>query len=271
MATAKRPRRPSTEELRRIIEFCKSVESKGLNPFLVDVEDLVSIIREYFPSWKDPEDLCLDAETLNQIASVIKMQSEWIKHRATSLYRDPFLVEEKLRSLPTEKIAEVFLDAWRPIIELEQISIHSLREAMKYWDELAPLDERWQRTDFLQTEMGAATREEMIREGILSSEAFSSELERFWEELKQAGGEGSKVRYWDFIGAETYDETVRRAYLVSFLVTYGYAALEVHPLEEEIFIRPNQSQVSKEDAQLFSFPISISTEEWARWREGQEV
>jgi len=271
MATAKRPTRRSKEELRRIIEFCKSVEAKGLDPFLVDVEDLVSIVREYFPSWKEPEDLCLDAETLNQIASVIKMQSEWIKHRATSLYRDPFLVEEKLRSLPAEKIAEVFLEAWHPIVELEQISIQSLRESMRYWDELAPLDERWQRTDFLQTETGAATRDEMIRQGILSREAFSAELERLWEELKQAGGEGGKIRYWNFIAAETYDETVRRAYLVSFLVTYGYAALEVHPLEEEIFIRPHDNQVAKKEAELFSFPISISSEEWARWREDQEA
>ena len=271
MATAKRPKRRAKKELRRIIEFCKSVETKGLDPFLVDVEDLISVIKEYFPNLEDPEDLCLDAETLNEIASVIKMQSEWIKHRATSLYRDPFLVEEKLRSLPAEKIVEVFLEAWRPIVELEQISIHSLSEAMKYWDELAPLDERWQRTDFALRETGAATREEMIRQGILSSETFSSELEKLWDELKQASSKGGKVRYWDFIGAETYDETVRRAYLTSFLVTYGYAALEIHPLEEKIFIRPYEEQISKEEEQLFSFPISISFDEWTRWREGLGV
>ena len=271
MATANRTKRPSKEELRRIIEFCRSVETKGLDPFLVDVEDLVSVIRNYLPSWEKPEDLCLDAETLNQIASVIKMQSEWIKHRATSLYRDPFLVEEKLRGLPAEKISEVFLQAWHPIVELEQISIHSLRESMKYWDDLAPLDERWQRTGFLETETGAVSREEMIREGILSGEAFSSELERAWEELKQSVSDSGKIRYWDFIGSDDYEETMRRAYLASFLVTYGYASLEVHPLEEEIFIRPNETQVAKEDAHLFSFPISISPEEWAKWRENREV
>jgi hypothetical protein len=271
MATAKTPKRLAKKELKRIIDLCKSVETKGLDPFLVDVEDLISVIKEYFPNLEDPEDLCLDAETLNEIASVIKMQSEWIKHRATSLYRDPFLVEEKLRSLPAEKIVQVFLEVWCPIVELEQISIHSLKEAMKYWDELAPLDERWPKTDFALRETGAATREEMIRQGILSSETFSSELERLWDELKQASSKGGKVRYWDFIGAETYEETVRRAYLTSFLVTYGYAALEIHPLEEKIFIRPYEEQISKGEGQLFSFPISISFEEWTRWREGLEV
>jgi len=271
MATAKKRRRLAKEEIREIIDFCQSVQNKGLNPFSVEVEDLISIIREYFPDWKNPEDLCLDAEAVNQIASIIKMQNEWIKYRATSLYRDPFLIEEKIRSLPIEKLTELFLEAWRPIVELEQISIHSLNESMKYWDELAPLDERWQETDFAEKETGITTREEMIRQGILSSEAFSSELEELWENLKQSAGEDGKVRYWDFIGAETYDETVRRAYLTSFLVTYGYASLEVHPLEEEIFIRPYQKPVSKSDVQFFSFPIAISFEEWRKWREGREV
>jgi len=271
MAIAKKPKRLAKEELRRIIELCQSVESEGLNPFLVEVEDLIAVIREYFPNWKNPEDLCLDAETLNQIASIIKMQSEWIKHRATSLYRDPFLVEEKLRALPIERIAEIFLEAWRPIIELEQISIHSLSEAMVYWDELAPLDERWRKSDFALMETGTTTREEMIRQGILSSETFSSELEKLWDELKQDAGEGGKVEYWDFVGADTYDETIKRAYLTSFLVTYGYATLDVHPLEEKIFIRPYDKPASKEDAQFFSFPISVSLEEWMKWRKGREA
>jgi hypothetical protein len=267
MATAKRPKRLAKEELRKIIEFCQSVENEGIDPFLVEVEDLISVIKEYFPNWKNPEDLCLDAETLNQIASVIKMQSEWVKHRATSLYRDPFLVEERLRSLDVEKIAEIFLEAWRPIVELEQISIGSLSEAIKYWDGLAPLDERWRKADFVQMETGTTTHEEMVKQGILSSETFSSELEKLWDELKQIAGEDGRVRYWDFIGAETYDETVRRAYLTSFLVTYGYTFLEVHPLEEKIFLRPYKKPVSREDARFFSFPISISFEEWMRWRE----
>jgi len=271
MAVAKKPKRLAKEELRRIIELCQSVEAKGLNPFLVEVEDLISIVKEYFPDWKNPEELALDAETLNQIASVIKMQSEWIKHRATSLYRDPFLIEEKLRSLPVETLADLFLQAWRPIVEMEQVTIPSLSEALMYWDGLAPLDERWRRAVFVLSETEATTREDLIRQGILSSETFSVELERLWDELKEATGEKGRIGYWDFIGAETYEETVRRAYLTSFLVTYGYATLEVHPLEERIFMKPNKKPVSKEDAQFFSFPISISPEEWMRWRQGREA
>jgi len=270
LSTARKSKRLAKDELRRIIEFCRSVESKGLNPFLVEVKDLIAFIRDYFPNWNEPEELCLDVEAINQIASIIKMQSEWIKHRATSLYRDPFLIEEKLRSLPAEKITEVFLQCWNPIIELEQISILSLREAKDYWDALPSLDERWKKTGFIQTETGSATREEMIKQGILSSETFTSELEKLWEELKASTSKEGRIQYWEFIGAPTYDETVRRAFLTSFLVTYGYATLEIHPLEEKIFIRPREKIILKEEAQFFSFPISISMEEWARWRQNRK-
>jgi len=258
------------EELRRIIEFCRSVENKGLNPFLVNVEDLISIIREYFPSLKSPEDLSLDAEAINQVASIIRMQSEWVKRRASSLYRDPFLIEEKLRSLPIQDLAEIFLKVWHPIVELEQITIGSLKTAAKYWRSLAPLSERWREESLLEVNAGMTTREDLIKQGILRDETFLSEIEKLWRELKEVAGAEGKMDYWDFIGAESYGETIQRAYLTSFLVTYGYASLEIQPLEEKIFLKPNETPVAKVDLQPFSFPISVSYERWRQWREHRE-
>jgi hypothetical protein len=121
------------------------------------------------------------------------------------------------------------------------------------------------------TETSPTTREELIKQGILLSETFTAELEKLWKELKTVVDKEGKIGYWDFIGTNTYDETIRKAYITSFLITYGYAALEVHPLEEEIFLRPYAKQVSKEDAMTFSFPIPISFEEWKRWQQSREV
>ena len=104
------------ERLERIIDLCKSVENRGLDPFLVDVESLIPIIQEYFPDWKSPEELSLDAETVHQIASAIKLQSDWIKQRSTSLYTDPFLIEDKLQRLPSGELCKIFLTSWHPII-----------------------------------------------------------------------------------------------------------------------------------------------------------
>ncbi len=262
-------KRLGKEELQRIVESCNTIEAKGLNPFLIDIEDLVTVIREFFPEWEKPEELCLDAEALNKIATIIKLQSEWVKHRATSLYADPFLIEEKIRALNADEITRIFLESWHPIVELEQISIHSLSESLRYWDSLLPLSERWKNIDFVEKETETATREEMIQQRILSGEAFSEKLESLWGELKRRVGKDGKARYWDFIIADTYQETVERAYLTSFLVTYGYATLEIHLLEEEIFIKPFEKPISTQRSQqLMSIPIPITYEEWLKWQEG---
>lgn len=262
-------KRLGKERLVRVVDLCKSVEERGLDPFIVDVDDIIEVVREYFPEWELPEELCLDAEAIHGLSSVIKLQSDWVKHRSTSLYTDPFLLEEKIRRLSGEELAGLFLRAWEPIVEMEQISPHSLSLAMKYWQSLLPLDVRWAKTGFLEREMGAATREELVKKRIFAEKAFSEELEAFWEELKRRVAKEGKIRYWDFVGADTYPETVERAYMTSFLVTYGYATLEIHRLEEEIFILPLEKPeplVGKK--RVMSIPISVGVEEWRRWREG---
>jgi hypothetical protein len=261
------------EKLQRIIEMCKSVEDRSLDPFLIDVDEVISTVKEYFPEWEIPEDLCLDAETIHRLASVIKLQSEWVRHRSTSLYTDPFLLEEKLTRIGKEEIVETFVNAWHPIVEFEQISLHSLAEALRYWESLLPLKERWKEFPPAELERSLATREELIRQGILRDKAFSEELENFWQELKNKvveKGENMKIRYWDFVGAETYEETVQRAFMTSFLVTYGYATLEIHPLEEEIFIKPYEKQTANiGKKQLVSIPIAVSAEDWMKWKRGE--
>ena len=270
MASKRKRKKLGEEHLQRVINLCRSVEERGLDPFLVDVEDVIGIVREYFPEWESIDELSLDAEAINRLASVIKLQSDWVRHRSTSLYTDPFLIEEKLRKLSRESLARLFLHAWHPIVEMEQISPHSLSEAIKYWQSLLPLNERWAKTEFMKTELGVTSREELIRQQIMTEKVFTEELETLWRELKQRVGENEKIPYWDFVGADTYEETIRRAYMTSFLVTYGYATFEVHRLEEEIFIIPfskPRSLLGKK--QVVSIPVSVSVEEWRRWKESK--
>jgi len=271
LSSKKHRKKLGSEHLQRVIALCKSIEERGLDPFTVNVDDILAVVREYFPEWELPEELCLDAEAIHKLASVIKLQSDWVKHQSTSLYTDPFLLEEKIQRLSKEEIANLFLEIWHPIVELEQISHHSLAEATKYWQSLLPISERWPKISSLETETGATTREELIKQRILAEKAFSEELEMFWEESKQKVGDAGKIRYWDFVGADTYSETIKRAYMTSFLVTYGYATLEVHRLEEEIFIKPFEKpafMIGKK--QLISIPVSVSVEEWMKWKRGEQ-
>jgi len=270
LSSKRQKKKLGEEHLQRIIDLCKSVEERSLDPFLVDINDVIKIVREYFPEWDSMDELSLDSEAINRLASIIKLQSDWVRHRSTSLYTDPFLIEEKLRKLSRENLASLFLKAWHPIVEMEQISSYSLLEAVKYWQSLLPINERWTKTEFVKTELGATSREELIKQHIMTEKVFTEELETLWKELRQKAGENGKIAYWDFVGADTYEETIKRAYMTSFLVTYGYATFEIHRLEEEIFIIPfskPSSLLGKK--QMVSVPVSVSVEEWRHWRKNK--
>ena len=132
----KKRKRLGEEYLQQIIDECKSVGEKGLDPFTIDIDGILAVVQEYFPDWESPEEFCLDAEAIHHVASVIQFQSDWVKHRSTSLYTDPFLLEEKIGKMSKEELVKTFLKTWHPIVELEQMTLHTLTKAFKYWRNL---------------------------------------------------------------------------------------------------------------------------------------
>jgi len=269
----KEQKKSGREKLQRIIEMCMAIENRTVDPFLIDVDSILQVVQEYFPQWEEADELTLDSEAIHHLASVIKLQSEWVKHCSTSLYTDPFLLEEKIAQATKEEMLYVFLKAWHPLVEMEQLSMNSLAAAMRYWDGLVPIKERWPDLDVQEVAMGTTSRDEMLKQRILGDKFFSDELESYWRELqetvKQKGADG-KILYWDFIGADTYEATVERAFLTSFLVTYGYATLEINRLEELIFIKPfDEPNTELRMQQSISIPISVTYETWQKWKRGE--
>jgi hypothetical protein len=273
MQSTKQHKALGKERLERIIEMCIAIENHTADPFTLNIDEIINIVREYFPHWEYPDELKLDAEALHHLASVIKLQSEWVKQRSTSLYTDPFLLEEKILQTGKQELVNVFLKAWNPLVEFEQISINTLAQGLLYWEALAPISERWKDIEASEVEMGFASREELIKQRILSDREFSDELNSYWQELKNCvanKGSDGKIHYWDFIGADTYEETVQRAFLTSFLVTYGYATLEIDRLEEQVFIKPfDQPRTELLTRQSTSVPIAVSCGDWQKWKKGE--
>ncbi len=275
MSKRKDDKKLGKERLERIIEMCNAIESHQVDPFTLNVNEIIKIVKVYFPHWDQPDELKLDAEALHHLATVIKMQSEWVKQRSNSLYTDPFLLEEKIRQTGKQQMVDVFLGAWSPVIEFEQLSLHNVAQGLLYWEALAPIDQRWKDIDVSAVAMGSVSRDEMVRQRVLSDKEFSEELEAYWLELKNnvlEKGVDGKIAYWDFIGADTYEETVQRAFLTSFLVTYGYATLEIDRLEETIHILPYKKQ--RQEAlteQSTSVPIAVSCVDWQKWKRGEQL
>jgi len=248
------PRRSeeAVERLRAVISLCKLTEFGDVDPFSVDVDYVLSVLRRFFPHLKSVEELCLDAEAVKELAKVLQRQDEWVKRHSTTLYRDPFLLERRLWKLDPRTLARAFLKAWRPILYLEGVSTPLLLRALGFWDEMGKVFIEFpERPVELPAEVEAAP----------VFEDFSAEVEELLEELRERSG-GDWVDYWGFISSESFEETVKRAYITAFLVTCGYAVMEVDETEGRVRIRSVEKPV--EAGRPKSIPISISVEDWRK-------
>jgi len=251
------------ERLLRVIGLCASVENRGANPFEVEVRDISEILRKYLPNWRALDDFVLDSETLRQIAGIVRLQSDWVKRRSTSLFIDPLLIEVKLRFMNSQRLLDIFQKSWHPAVEMEMLSDMKLEQAIEYWNQLASRDERLLSLPESQGGLGSLTHEELAKRNILSETSFRGVLESLWGELKDMFQKEGKVEYWDFIRKKSYEDTVKRAYLVSFLITYGYATIRINPLEEEVFLIPNSEIVKPTfGKQALTIPISVDRNAW---------
>lgn len=256
------------EQVLSVIELCQKAKDSGLDPFAVDADYVLSVIQEFYPKVRSLKDFCLDAEALKELSAIIEKQGNWIEKQSSSLYKDPFLLERRLKDSQTDRLAEVFLRSWHPIAALEQISIGSLRGSMDYWKDLLPLDVRWSKKGPEAVQTGRATLEDAFKLGLLSQQDFATELDSLWTDLKNRAGDSGRLVYWNFVGAETYEETVWRAFVTGFLVSYGYAYLEVDRLQEEIYVIPYKEQMKIEGTvSTMSVPVLVDYEEWKKWSE----
>jgi hypothetical protein len=73
------------------------VQSSSVNPFEVDIREKLLVLKKHLPDWKVIDIMLMDSEALHQLVQIVKLQDQWIKYRASSLYIDPLLLELKIR------------------------------------------------------------------------------------------------------------------------------------------------------------------------------
>jgi hypothetical protein len=163
-------------------------------------------------------------------------------------------------------IAKAFLRSWHPIVELEQISAKTLAGSLGYWGDLLPLGERWNDFNLSEVDAGVASMSDARALGYIQEEGFTETLETYWEEMKGKTPDGDWIPYWNWIGSETYEETVKRAYITSFLVTYGYAMIQMDRFGDNIMVKPLDEANPDPEGGKTSLPVMVDYGEWERWR-----
>ncbi len=254
------------DELEGVISLCRAVQAGSVEPFSVDIDYMLEVIRRYYPETDNIKDFCTDAAAIKGLSEVLESQNRWIQHQSTTLYKDPFLLNQQVMKMDISAIADSFLKSWHPMVQMEQLSAKTLAGSLGYWTDLIPLAERWKESNAQMVDAGTATMEEAKALGYIPEEGFVDVIEGFWRELEARVGKGGKIGYWNWVGADTYEETVKRAYLTVFLVGYGYADIKVDRLEETVEIIHNPEPRPEPGQAKVSIPTLIDYEEWKQWR-----
>ena len=241
----------------RVLSLCQQIEQMGINPFEIEIKDVLKAIKDHLPNLNSFEDLCLDAETINSLSKVVKLQDSWVKYRASHLYSDPELIEAKLAMLSSEALSEIFIKAWYPIIKKDKLSAERLKAALEYLKN-KPVEQ----LELLQpSDAGIYTASKnMLSElNLLTEKEFSEILDEFLADFSAKTEGGKEISYWDFVYAEKYDNFILRAYLTSFIVNYGYAELKINPLEEDkAVLKPRLKQVKSKFSASTVMPLNYS-------------
>ena len=51
------PKRLGKERLERIIEMCVAIETRTAEPFTLNIDEIIQVVKQYFPQWQNPEEL----------------------------------------------------------------------------------------------------------------------------------------------------------------------------------------------------------------------
>ena len=158
-----------------------------------------------------------------------------------------------------KRLAEVFLQSWHPIAELEQLTEETVSAGLDYWNLLLPIQERWKHREYSRGKSPeSADSNTLVGLGIHGKE-FGARLIELWKELAQVHGvEHAPIEYWKFVKGANHQETVERAYFVSFLVTYGFAKMQVEG--DRITLIPIEQPSNKPVEGGVSLPIAIPNE-----------
>jgi hypothetical protein len=257
--TEKVHRLSGRRELEELIQTCISIENRRFSPFLLDITEALRIIRRHSNQLRTLQDHLLDMRAITSVARVVGLQSANLRFQSSALYIDPSMVKQKLDSLSREQLAEFFLLSWHPIVELEQLTLASTKEAKEFWEKMLSFFDRRKRLHLGPFDNpGAADLEELARMRVVEEKAYTRRMQDLWTELKDRAGEGQKVDYWTFIKRDDFAETIARAQLVSFLVSYGYANLQRKG--NSMLLVPKARPDPIPEGSPLSFPIPITKE-----------
>ncbi|MEM3811214.1 MAG: hypothetical protein QXV38_02815, partial [Conexivisphaerales archaeon] len=112
--------------LRRIIELPDTFLARGGDPFVIDINGLLTQINEN--KLKDQKkSLNMESAAINSVSKVVKEQQDWVIDALRGLKLDPELLRQKLSAMDIKKIAQITSNHTYPSIGIHRLSRYRIR------------------------------------------------------------------------------------------------------------------------------------------------
>ncbi len=220
----------------------------GSDPLAVQLEPRLSRLRQLIKKSLQFKHIELDMEALYDFAILVYSQSKFLRDKSSVLYVDPFLIRLAVMGSSTDRLAEAFLQSWRPSTGRDVLSLEMMRRSYEYWSNLK---------DYT---IGAEKMEPLLGEsleslGVTYDELISDEMLGLHEELQNRGG---RLLYEELLGEGSLNERLRRAVLISFMLSYGYAVVEKEPLKRRFWIVAKEGATKERPTEAESIVTIVS-------------
>jgi len=241
-------------EFERIVSLIEDVLKKRVDPFMVDVSELLEKMRILLEKYGD-EVLLMDIEALCRIVDLIKEQEEWLQNESLVLSLGPFFALAKIKHMSVDEIAEKFCESWTPIAYRDQASISTLMKALNYLDALKKFPET---IAFSFSEEYKLDRSSLNLE-FLSDEDFREKLAAFEKKIKDILEEKEEVDYWDLVIDEDFEQSLENMIILSHLCSKGVVSIKINPLSGEVKVMKSCSK-----GENYSVALIFNYETWVR-------
>lgn len=222
-------------QLTSLLEDLMRLVRSGKDPLDFEIGGKLRMLSELIDKTENFYQLELDTEALYRLALLIYNQSKSLKEKSSILYVDPFLIKLAIMGASADRLSDAYLRAWRPIASRDVLNYQMMKESFIYWSGL-------KKYELEGSEGQAKVVADLKSLGLLYEELLVEEIKKMHQELLARGG---KLLYEELIGEGPLGDRLRRAVLISFMLSYGYATILKDPLRMKVWViareRPEES------------------------------
>ncbi len=209
------------EVYNRIIDLAKKVVKGEVDPLDLDLSNLVKMFSSVDVNRLPYELFLKDVEALNGLSLILYYQKDSLRKILEGLKIDAIYVKTLLLSMSIDELEKIFMDMYRPPIDLSSMGNHFIIDSLIYFKNIRRL-----RLDLERVPVNIREVEIHVEEDI------RKEMFKLYEYLRDRYGY-EEVEYGEVIR----DDPPFKAYLISILASEGYIGIRHDRVNDVIYIR----------------------------------